>query len=75
MIHQTLKLEHYLVFGTIEVGNLLTNAYYVTASLAIQVDGLSVIVVAYSSNTRTSHFMAFVSYSIIVLISYYSFPL
>ena len=33
----------------------------ITASLAIQVDGLSIVVVAYSMNSGTSHFAGFVS--------------
>ena len=63
------------VNGTAVVGNVLTNGDYITASLAIEVDGLSIIVVAYSNSTRTSHSISFVSYSIIVLISYFSLPL
>ena len=50
-----------IVFGTIVVGNVVTNGDYITASLAIEVDGLSIIVIAYSNSTRTSHFIAFVS--------------
>ena len=34
----------------------------ITASLAIQVDGLSIVVVAYSKNSGTSHFAGFVSF-------------
>ncbi len=46
----------------------MTNGDYVTVSLAIEVDGLSILVVAYSSNTRDSHFISFVSDSIFCLI-------
>ena len=47
--------------STIQGTRIIIIGNQITASLAIQVDGLSIVVVAYSKNSGTSHFAGFVS--------------
>ena len=49
------------ILGTTII-NIGMSGSRITASLAIQVDDLSIVVVAYSRSSITSHFVGFVSY-------------